>query len=413
MKKQISIPVLLLAIFVAVLLTFQCTYVALTASYNEKLAKAGLQGSNFDKLEYIHDMFEQLYVYQDEISDLTVDNFLSGDELIDAYIYATGDIYAEYYNSEEFEELMYSSAGNLVGVGVSVVYSLETKTIEILFAMDDSPAKAAGLRAGDCIVAVDSVRVADIEYTDAVNRVRGEEGTDVTLTILRTEEDGAQREFDVTLIRKAVTNQSVISYITAADPTIGVIRILEFDGATPTQFNKALEFLQTNGVTKLIFDVRGNPGGDRDSVAMVLDVLLPSGILATFEDANGRITHSVSSDANCIEMPMVVLADGNTASAGELFTCALMDYDAAVFVGTQTYGKGVAQGIYTLPDGSGMKLTTHFYNPPKSENYDGVGIEPDIKVELPEEYQNENILKIPESKDTQLAAAIAELNKEN
>lgn len=411
MKKQVPVSVLLLAVFAAVLLTFQCTYVGLTVTYSEKMGQAEIASSDLVKLDSIRQIFEQNYLYSEDLENIDYDVFLSGEAIFHAYVLATGDPYAAYYSAEDWMEQAYSSAGNLVGIGVSVVYSEANNTIEVLFAMDGSPAKEAGILPGDFIVGVDSVRVEDVGYENAVNRVRGEIGTRVTVTVLREHDDGTSEEIDLTMTRREVVNQSVLYYVTEADDSIGVIRILEFDDRTPEQFENALAALEAEGVTKLIFDVRGNPGGDRDSVASVLDPLLPEGVIATFVTVDGTVDYSVDSDAECLDMPMVVLADGNTASAGELFTCALMDYEVATFIGTETYGKGVAQGYRQLSDGSVIKLTTHFYNPPKSENYDGYGIEPDIEVELPEEYQGVHILTVPQSEDTQLAAAIAELNK--
>ena len=411
MKKQVSVSVLLLAVFAAVLLTFQCTYVGLTLAYGEQMGEYELGSADIVKVDSIRQIFEQYSLYSENLEAIDYDIFLSGEAIFHAYVMATGDPYAAYYSAEEWIEQAYSSAGNLVGIGVSVVYSAEKNIIEVLFAMDGSPAKEAGILPGDYIVGVDSVRVEDVGYEDAVNRVRGEIGTKVTVTIQRELEDGTTKEMDLTMTRREVVNQSVLYFVAEADASVGVIRILEFDDRTPEQFEKALEALQNEGVSKLIFDVRGNPGGDRDAVASVLDPLLPEGVIATFVTVDGTVDYSVDSDANCLDMPMVVLADGNTASAGELFTCALMDYDVATFIGTRTYGKGVAQGYRQLHDGSVVKLTTHYYNPPKSENYDGYGIEPDIEVALPEEYQLVHILTVPQSEDTQLAAAIAELNK--
>ena len=160
----------------------------------------------------------------------------------------------------------------------------------------------------------------------------------------------------------------------------------------------------------MIFDVRNNPGGELGGIVNTLDFLLPEGPIVHIVDKNGEEQKTYTSDADCIDIPMAVLVNGNTASAAELFTSALQDYKKAVIVGTKTYGKGTVQSIITLPDGSGLSLSTSMYNPPFSENYEGKGITPDLTVELNEEAAAMNLYKLPDNMDNQLLAAINALN---
>ncbi|MBQ9121759.1 MAG: S41 family peptidase [Clostridia bacterium] len=410
MKKRITVPMFLLAIFIAVLVTFQCTYIGVSASYGDKLAEAQQAVLAYEKLDYLRALVDEYYLFSDEVDDSELADFMA-----EMYLYYyVGDIYSAYYTPEEFEQYMYEAEGNLVGIGVSVVYDEVDKSIEILYAMDGSPAKAAGLEPGDKIVAIGDVLVSDIEYEEAVNRIRGDVGTEVTVTLARTALDGTVTEYTVTLTRAEVENQTVLYSTAEADDSIAIIRILQFDGGTPEQFAAALTRMKNEGKEKVIFDVRGNPGGAVDSVAAVLDMIIEKGIIATLYDAKDRtLAEWKATTPEKLDIPMVVLADQNTASAGELFTQSLKDYELATVIGTQTYGKGVGQSAYALPDGSYVYLTALYYDPPKSENYHGVGVTPDVVVELPEQYQLVNVMKVPQSEDTQLAAAIAALNGEN
>ncbi|MBO5109765.1 MAG: S41 family peptidase [Clostridia bacterium] len=411
MKKTVSLPVFLLAIFIAALVTFQCTFIAVSESYEDQIAEAQQAALAYEKLDSLRSVVSEYYLFSDEVDEGELADFMA-----EMYLYYyVGDIYAAYYTAEEFEQYLYEAEGNLVGIGVSVVYDELEKTIEILYAMDGSPAKAAGLEPGDKIVAIGDDLVIDLEYEEAVNKIRGDVGTEVTVTIARTDLTGTVTEFTVTMTRAEVENQSVLYSTAEVDDSIAIIRILQFDGGTPTQFAAALERVKTEGKEKIIFDVRANPGGAVDSVASVLEMVIKTGTIATLYDAKGNVLDrwEATNASSYVDLPMVVLADQNTASAGELFTQSLQDYELATVIGTQTYGKGVGQSAFPLADGSWIYLTALYYDPPKSDNYHGVGVTPDVVVELPEQYQLVNVMKVPQSEDTQLAAAIAALNGEN
>jgi carboxyl-terminal processing protease len=237
--------------------------------------------------------------------------------------------------------------------------------------------------------------------------VAGENGTPVTLKV---ERDGTEQ--DITVIRGDYTAYTVIhSLMEENGEKIGYVKIIQFDSITVTQFKNAVEELKASGCEKFIFDLRGNPGGELNSVVAMLDYLLPKGPIVHILDADKNETQVYESDANEVTGEMIVLADGNTASAGELFTSALRDYEKATIIGTKTYGKGCGQSFHPLSNGGFITVTSFFYNPPFGENYDGIGIYPDIEVELPKEYKNTNTLIIPKGSDTQLSAAIAELTK--
>lgn len=237
------------------------------------------------------------------------------------------------------------------------------------------PRSRRACRWGDVIVKVGGLEVTADTYNTAVNDVAGEAGTELTVTILRNGET-----FERTLTRRLVRSEAV--FLEMQDNHTALIRIYEFTGNAADDFIAAMEEAQKAGATGYVFDVRNNPGGDLGVIVRILDYLLPEGPIVRIIDASGEVVHTYTSDESEIQAPMVVLINENTASAAELFTSALLDYDKCVTVGQTTYGKGVMQNIITLPDGSGIRLTTHYYNPPYSDNYNGVGIPADYELEM-------------------------------
>ena len=297
-----------------------------------------------------------------------------------------------------------------MGIGVQVIYHEETGGIEIMMIMPDSPAEELELQPGDVIVGVENLRVEKDGYEALFNAITGEAGTKVNLTILR---DG--KELHMTATRAHVKTLSV-TYKLLSDEKTGVIRITEFNATTPTQFMDAVDALQEAGATRLIYDLRNNLGGQLNSVLSVLSYLLPKGsALIRVADAQGNeVTYYDEEEIDhSVDCPMAVLTNGNTASAAELFTACLRDYEKAIIVGELTYGKGCMQYMYTLPNGGALSLTTRMYSPPLGDNYDGVGITPDIAVSLSAEAAKLNPLKLTEENDDQLKAAISALYGRN
>lgn len=374
-NRKLSLTAVLLIVFFACLVTFMTTFVLLRSSYEAKLGgdivSAGGEsesGIDFDKLLEV-----DAYVRANFIG--TVDYEKAMQYMLDGYMYALGDKYSVYHTAEEMQELTNESNGDLVGIGVRVMMDDETGGIRILNVMHDSPALEAGLQVGDVIVKVGDLEVTADTYNTAVNDVAGEAGTELTVTILRNGET-----FERTLTRRLVRSEAV--FLEMQENHTALIRIYEFTGNAADDFIAAMEEAQKAGATGYVFDVRNNPGGDLGVIVRILDYLLPEGPIVRIIDASGEVVHTYTSDESEIQAPMVVLINENTASAAELFTSALLDYDKCVTVGQTTYGKGVMQNIITLPDGSGIRLTTHYYNPPYSENYNGVGIPADYELEM-------------------------------
>lgn len=423
---QVSLLVLIISIITAILITFEVTFLIamsisnrekaeLAEEYNQMLEdKYGDMGVFKSIIELYNSLPEdnrsaELY-YKLAMVDYyyrnAYANKIDEDKLLyyvmNGYVAGTDDRYGEYYTADDFKSITEESQGESVGIGVYVNYNEEYNAIKILSVMQDSPAYKSGIKAGDIVLKINGESVSEMGYYVALDKVKGEENTSVTLTLLR---DG--EELTVTAIRKKVETVTVFYHQYELDKTVGVIRILEFNNAVPDQFKSAVKDLKSKGVTSLVFDVRSNPGGTLTSVIDVLDYLLPEGDLAYVTDASGKVLRTHKSDSSYLKGidQMAVLINDNTASAAELFACALRDYDKAILVGTKSYGKGSMQTIYMLPDGTGLRLTTNKYNPPKTENYDGVGLTPDITVELSEALKGKSPFEYTDSEDNQLESA--------
>ena len=397
MSKKISIGASVVLMLLAALVTFQITYVGLSNKYKKELNSVIESENLFSKLSAVDSYYRSLY-----IGDIDEETLV--DETIRGYVYGTGDKYAYYLDREQYAELVSDTNAEMQGIGVYVIY--QNDVIEIISVMPDSPALEAGIEPGDLVVYVDGESIAEIGYNAAVSKLKGEAGTYAEFTVLRGEE-----LIDYRIKRGYVNEQTVMSHVLDSDPTIGVVKILSFDLGTPGQFKEACQTLLDGGVKKLIFDVRYNPGGDLRSIVEILDYLLPEGPIVRITDKDGNVTETYSSDANELDVPMCVLTNGSTASAAELFTSALKDYDKATVVGTNTYGKGTVQTIIPLSDGTGLGISYRLYCPPFSDNYEGVGIAPDVEVELDKSLEGKNIYKITDSEDNQLQKAVEILNK--
>ena len=367
-------------------------------------------GTNEELVEAIVGFYIE---YRDLIDETDPDEVT--DLLCECYIAAAGDKYAYYMNPETYEEYSSDMSGSYVGIGVQVTNDSIARTITVTAVFPDTPANAAGILVGDTIEKVGDVPISELSFAEVVSRIRGEEGTDVTVTFGRNGE-----QFARTMTRRSVVQVTASATVRDGTPKIGVFRITEFDDTTESQFKTALDGLLAEGVDGLVFDLRNNPGGYLSAILSILDYLVPKGTpLASIEDKNGRITESyksVSAHSISSTLPIAVLCNEYTASAGELFTCALQDYNDAgllnvTVVGTVTYGKGSMQQLYDLGNGRMTTITVAHYNPPYSDNYEGVGVIPDIEVELGEEAREKSIYILTEEEDTQMQAAIASVTE--
>ena len=316
-----------------------------------------------------------------------------------------GDPYTFYYTPEEMEKANEESSGVYHGVGMAVQLT-DDGDIEVIRVYEGSPAEAAGLLSQDRIVQVDGVPVSGENgqtLNEAVQRIQGEDGTTVRLTVLR---DGETLELDI--VRSEVSISYVDYEIINGD--IGYVNIAQFTGNDVTGFQEAVEAFKSAGVSGIVVDLRNNPGGLLTDVVQIADMVLPEGLVTYVEDRHGN-RQEETSDAEYWDIPMVVLVNGMSASASELFTAAIQDYDRGTVVGTTTFGKGIVQTLITFSDdGAGMQLTTASYYSPNGRSIHQTGVEPDVTVELNEDYDSSIPWPNLEN-DNQLATALEELQK--
>lgn len=354
------------------------------------------QPGSFDsteqKLKTLEKIIDEYYIGEVDEEQLT-------EGIYKGYMAGLGDPYSVYYDAQETKEMGESTSGEYKGVGFVVSQDVESKIITILQVYEGSPAEEAGVKEQDILYKVNGEDISGQDISEVVRKIKGEEGTEVELTLLRGEE---AEEVTVTAVRRTIEAQTV-SYEMKEDQ-VGYIRISEFDAVTLDQFDQALKQLENQGMESLIVDLRSNPGGNLVTVCEILDLLLPEGLVVYTEDKNGERSEFTSDEARKFEKPLAVLVDGYSASASEIFAGAIQDYGIGQIVGTQTYGKGVVQQIIDLKDGTSLKITVSEYFTPKGRNINKVGITPDVEVEYEPDETNPD-------KDNQLDAAMEIVTK--
>ncbi len=323
----------------------------------------------FLKLSEIHFLADKYYF--GEVSEEELDT-----QICEGYVSALDDRYAQYLPTDMAEEKFDGFKGVKSGIGVTVTLHPDNDTMYVVSVSKDSPADKAGILVGDCIVKVGDTLVTRESYNDCYNNMLGETGDVINVTLSR---DGTEIPVSITI--DTFELQSVFSEIIG---DYGYIRITQFSDNTVNQFKLSLDELCDKGVKGLIFDVTQNGGGTLDSVAQILDLLLPEGTIVSAEYSDGTEEVLHTSDSNEIELPMAVLTDSYSASASELFAVSIRDYQKGVLIGDTTYGKGVMQTTYKLDDGSSVKFTVSKFFSKNKTDYTDVGLTPDYKVELTE-----------------------------
>lgn len=323
-----------------------------------------------DQVNLMYKYFLTNFYYSDQI-----DAEKMRESIYRAIIATLDDPYAEYYNPDEFADFFDDSEGVYYGIGSYVQKDEATGYVLLSGIFDASPAEAAGLMDGDLIVKADGKELKDLTLTEAVNLIKGPAGTPTVLTILR---EGESDYLTVTVIRDKVESPTVTSEMMEGE--IGYISLQRFEDVTSKQFEDAYTSLNKQGMKGLIIDLRDNGGGNLSTVLDIGEMLLPRGIITYTEDKYGYKEEYYSTGTREIEIPVVVLTNGYTASASELLTGALRDYGKATIIGTNTYGKGIVQSIYFLNNNAGIKITTSSYFTPKGECFHGYGIAPDIEL---------------------------------
>lgn len=334
--------------------------------------------------------------YLNEIDEKEMEDYLYY-----GLVASLGDPYAAYFNEEEMQGLIDSSNGSYCGIGAVFSQNMVTGEITVSQVYEGCPSYEAGILPGDILYKVEGEDITGEDLNNIVTKIKGEEGTEVTVTMLREEE-----EIDFTMERRTV-EVPTISHEMLADQ-VGYIKITEFDKVTADQFHDALEELKNQGMKALVIDLRNNGGGNVDTVCSIADELLPEGPIV-YTEYKGKEREAERSDAACLELPMSVLVNERSASASEILAGALQDYGVAKIVGTQSFGKGIVQSVIDLKDGTALKITTAKYYTPNGNDIHEIGITPDVEIDLPEDVKNQ--VEISYEEDVQLQKAIEVLQK--
>ncbi len=367
-----------------------------TAAQNEEDGVSSNSVANaqtMNKLQVLEDTIDRYYL--ESVDEQTLEK-----GVYDGLVEALGDPYSTYYSSEELKELQDKTEGIYYGIGAYVGIDADTSLPRLTGIIEGTPAQESGLRAGDLLYKVDGEEVQGLELTQVVSKIKGEEGTSVHLTIIR---EGATDYLEVDVVRRKVESPTVNQKM--LDGGIGYIQITEFDTVTLDQFTEALAVCRGSGMKGLILDLRGNPGGNLNTVCDIAREILPKGLIVYTEDKDGKRSEYTCDGTKEMKEPLVVLVDSGSASASEILAGAVKDYGIGTLVGTTTFGKGIVQRIISLSDGSAVKLTVSNYYTPNGNNIHKIGIEPDIEEKFDSEaYYNDGV-------DNQLNKAIEIMNE--
>ena len=381
---------IIITIIITAVITYFCTITFTLKSY--------LNGSDLTylstKLSLIKQKLESIYIY-DTDEDKMIESAIKG------YVEGIDDKYTQYLTTEEMTELMEDTSGNYVGIGVYLADNTADNTILIIGVIEGSVAEEVGLQAGDIIKKVDGVEYNGDQLDQATDIIKGEEGTDVNITIIRNSEE---QEF--TIKRSNINIKSVSSEMKSDN--IGYIKISSFNEGTAEEFKQAYNNLKNDNLSGLVIDLRNNGGGLVTESLEIAETMVEKGktlLITSNKEHKEKI--ETSKEDPIVDVPVTILINQNTASASEILAGILRDDCNYEIIGTTSYGKGVIQTVYSFTDGSGLKVTSEEYFTPNHNAINKVGITPDIEVKLDAEW--ENVSNIPYENDLQLQTAINEL----
>ena len=381
--------VVLLIIIVAVL-SSAATMLVMVIGINARLS-GGADSLSFKEFETVEGIIQDDYLWDYDMEDVQYAG-------LKAMVASLGDPYSVYYTPEEYQAFTQDAAGEYYGVGMVIAEDDVTGLAIVSYFFNNSAAEEAGIEVGDTIISIDGEDVTDRTIQEISVLCIGEEGAPITMGIKRGDE-----VLEFTMVRRSVSIDML--HYEMLDDGIGYMSIAQFGGNCEELFSEGMTFFVDSGAKGIVIDLRNNPGGYLSTVVNVLDVLLPEGTLVYTEDKNGQ-GQTFTSDAACIDLPVTLIVNGNTASAAEIFAGAVQDYDYGDVVGTTSYGKGVVQTVKEIPStGGGIKITTSQYFTPNGRSINGNGIYPDVYVELPAELTDGSV-EYTRDADTQIQKAI-------
>ncbi len=399
MERKFSVRQLAVTVVSVVILTAAVTasVIYMVNSYNTRyfigFDSKSVSLENINKFNQVRKILKDDY-YKNVDENILVEGAVSG--LADSL----KDPYTVYFNKDQMKAFMEKSEGSYVGIGVTVNTDANG-ILNIIEPFDNSPAKLAGMKQGDKIVKVGDTDVTSIRDENMIiSMIKGVENTKVKITVYRPSED-KYIQFDI--LRKRIKTSNIKSEV--LEGNIGYIKLVMFDSEIAGYFKKDLDNMLSKGIKSLIIDLRDNPGGSYEQVVEIADRLLPEGTIVYTEDRAGKQQTKLSNKA-ALNLPIVILTNGNSASASEILAGAIKDNGRGTLVGTKTFGKGLVQELKLLDDGSGIKVTISRYFTPSGVCIQGIGIKPDIEIDVPAEFKNMPVSQIPRNKDIQLKSAI-------
>ncbi len=395
-KKGIRIGTVFFLIVATMVTTAIGTYYYVSQVIND----IGRNQQMYQKLDLLNSVISRNYVLSINLVE-GYDDIING--IASGYISGLGDEYSYYLDEKNFKAASSITIGNYVDIGVLYSYDPATGGIKVTLPKEGSPAKLAGIEKGDIILSINGTNVTEDGYRRAAAKLSGEPGSTVTLSVLKASNSEIVT-FEIT--RVEYVPQTVTYRI--IENGIGYININEFDKTTLSSFNAAVSQLTEKGSIGLVIDVRNNSIGDFSAVIDVLDRIMPSGIIVSVREQGSDTPTRYFSDDSNLMMPLTVIQNGETAGVAEVFSAALRDTEKAVVVGSVSKGVGVGQRDIPLSDGTAIRLSAYEYVTPAGERFNGVGITPNILVQL-EEDKEALLPNLPEEDDVQLQMAVDQL----
>lgn len=385
-----------------VILTAAITFIVTSILMNNVIGKHNIKYSKIlSGTSSIERTFQNFKSFIEKNYIGTIDENKMLESAIKGYVEGLEDEYSEYITADEMKEYMEETNGKYVGIGIYIANNTQTNQIVVLMPMKASPAEEAGIKSGDIITKIDGIEYKGEDLTKASNALKQEEGTKVKVEVLRED-----KTIELEVERRTIKINHIESKVIGNN--IGYMEINTFDEGCYEEFEQKWQELKKQNITSLIIDLRNNGGGIVEEATAIADLFVEKDktlLITTEKNKEEKVTKAKKERE--INIPVVILVNENTASSSEILAAAIRENDQnSTIIGKKTYGKGVIQTIFTLTDGSGLKLTTNEYFTPKHNSINKVGIKPDIEVEFPE---NESLYSIEQEKDTQLQKAIETL----
>lgn len=408
MSRKLSLGAAVSLAAVTAAVTVSLTYGYAMKSFNAKVADVNERQAMYTKLSEIDQKARQDYVGKIDEAALT-------EGICAGYVAGLGDAHAKYMSAEKYKDYLGGNSSKNVGVGIRTVQD-DDGNMEVIEVMPGSPAEKAGIKKGDAIVGMDGKEIARITYGDALNRLDGTAGTKVKFSILRGEagssssapSSSASGRLEITVTRAEYVEQTITSSM--VNGNVAYFRITEFTDDTPDEFEKALSGLLKKSAVGIVVDLRSSPGGSVESMASVLDALLPAGNTVRCRDKSGKITVEYTSKPDEVNLPVSVIVDKNTFGAAEIFASDIAEFKKGLLIGEKTAGYGTKDEAVPLSDGSAMLIPIADYLTLSGRAFDGQGIGVDISKPL-DDSQRELFERnsLPFGNDPQFQAAVTAL----